>query len=44
MRDKEKKGEKAQCTRQYMSILSRFLTQYRVAWAFFNKLLEDGSD
>ena len=27
--DKARIGEKAQCTRQYMSILSRFLTQYR---------------
>jgi hypothetical protein len=30
-RDKAKTGEKAQCTRQYMSILSPFSTPYRQA-------------
>jgi hypothetical protein len=41
-RDKAKTGEKAQCTRQYMSILSSFSTQYRQARQGLSKLASAG--
>jgi hypothetical protein len=39
MQGKAESGEKAQCTWEYMSILSRFPTQHGAARDFFNSLL-----
>jgi hypothetical protein len=40
MQGKAESGEKAQCTWEYMSILSRFPTQHGAARDFFNSLLD----
>jgi hypothetical protein len=43
MPGKTESGEKAQCTREYMSILSRFPTQHGATRGFFNSLLRAGT-